>query len=190
MSQGVPRPPLLAEDGRALLALAREAVHGCVAGRPHAGPGALPERLAHPQGVFVTLRVAGRLRGCIGVIEARQALGAAVRDCAIAAATEDPRFPPVGPPDLADLEIEISVLEEPREVRDAAEIVPGRDGLIVTQGSRRGLLLPQVATEHAWGREEFLEQTCRKAGLAPDAWRSGARIEVFTAQVLKDPPRG
>ena len=187
MSRGFTRPPLVAAEAGALLALARSAVQSVAEGRPLPGAGPLPGRLAEPGGVFVTVRVAGHLRGCIGVVEAGEPLGAAVRHCAVAAASEDPRFPPIRPDDLPGLAVEISVLDEPREVRDPEEIVPGRHGLIVTLGSRRGLLLPQVATEHAWGREEFLEQTCRKAGLAPDAWRRGARVEVFTAQVLADP---
>jgi AmmeMemoRadiSam system protein A len=190
VKRGVPRLPLAAAEAEALLALAHAAVRAVALGQPLPTMDRLPDRLEAPQGVFVTVRIAGSLRGCIGVVEASEPLGAAVRHCAVAAASEDPRFAPIGPGDLPGLAVEISVLEEPREVRDPAEIIPGRDGLIVTLGARRGLLLPQVATEHAWEREEFLEQTCRKAGLAPDAWRRGARVETFTAQVLADPQGG
>jgi len=173
-----------------LLALARSAAGAAASDLPAPDPGPLPARLAAPQGAFVTLRVGGHLRGCIGIVEAREPLGRTVGHCAAAAATEDPRFPPIGRDDLADLEVEVSVLEEPRQVRDVGEIVVGQDGLIVSSGRRRGLLLPQVAVEHDWSREEFLEQTCRKAGLDPDAWRHGARIEAFRAQVFGDRPDG
>ena len=173
-----------------MLALARSAAGAAASDLPAPDPGPLPARLAAPQGAFVTLRVGGHLRGCIGIVEAREPLGRTVGHCAAAAATEDPRFPPIGRDDLADLEVEVSVLEEPRQVRDVGEIVVGQDGLIVSSGRRRGLLLPQVAVEHDWSREEFLEQTCRKAGLDPDAWRHGARIEAFRAQVFGDRPDG
>jgi AmmeMemoRadiSam system protein A len=187
---GVPRPPLLAEERRALLALARSAAVAAASNLPTPDAVPLPARLAAPQGAFVSLRVGGQLRGCIGIVEARDPLGLTVCHCAAAAATEDPRFPPVNPDELADLAIEISVLEEPRQVREIVEIVVGQDGLIVSSGRRRGLLLPQVAIEHDWNREEFLEQTCRKAGLDPDAWLHGARIEAFRAQVFEDRPGG
>jgi AmmeMemoRadiSam system protein A len=163
-------------------------VRAAAAGGPPGETGTLHGRLAVPQGAFVTLKVGGRLRGCIGIVEATEPLGAAVRHCAMAAATEDPRFAPVGTDELEALEIEVSVLAEPRPVRDVVDIVVGRDGLIVSSGQRRGLLLPQVAVEHAWSSEQFLEQTCRKAGIEPDAWRHGARIETFTAQVFEDRP--
>ena len=188
MTKGGPRPPLLAEERRALLALARSAAVAAASNLGAPDPGPLPDRLAAPQGAFVTLRVGGQLRGCIGIVEAREPLSRTVGHCAAAAATQDPRFPPIGRADLADLGVEVSVLEEPRQVRDVVEIVVGRDGLIVSLGRLQGLLLPQVAVEHDWSREEFLEQTCRKAGLDPDAWRHGARIEAFNAEVLEERP--
>jgi len=171
-----------------LVALARSAVVAAVSNLAPPDPGRLPERLATKQAAFVTLRVGGDLRGCIGLIEAHEPLARTVGHCAAAAAREDPRFPPIEPADLSELEVEISVLEEPRQVRDVAEIVLGQDGLIVSSGRRRGLLLPQVAVQHAWNREEFLEQACLKAGLDPDAWLRGARIEVFRAQIFEDRP--
>jgi uncharacterized protein (TIGR00296 family) len=105
---------------------------------------------------------------------------------AISAAREDPRFEPVRPAELDDLDVEVSVLGplEAIDPGDAGAIEIGRHGLVVEQGPRRGLLLPQVATEWGWGPEEFLSQTCAKAGLPPDAWRRGARVYRFAADVF------
>lgn len=104
----------------------------------------------------------------------------------MAAATEDPRFPPVSAPEVAELEIELSILSRPQPVR-FAEIEIGRHGLIATRGGRRGLLLPQVASEHDWPVERFLEEVCLKAGLEPDDWRrDGTLIESFTAEVFSE----
>jgi AmmeMemoRadiSam system protein A len=99
-------------------------------------------------------------------------------------ADSDPRFEPVSPPELDEIEIEISVLTPEREVRSITEIELGRHGLIVEQGRRRGLLLPQVATEQGWDRETFVAHTCQKATLTSDAWMHGARLFVFEAQVF------
>ena len=104
--------------------------------------------------------------GCIGQVEPRDPVGAVIVHCAAAAALEDPRFPPVSPIELASLDIEVSLLTPAEEVIDLDRIEVGRHGLIVSHGGCRGLLLPQVATEHGWSREQFLVQTCRKAGLA------------------------
>jgi AmmeMemoRadiSam system protein A len=181
-----PEPALLSEEeARALLALARQAIAAAVSGS------ALPdwktphERLGRAQGVFVTLRRSGRLRGCIGVLAADQPLGLNVVRCAASAACEDPRFPSVSAEESADLEVEISLLNVPRTVVDPEEIEVGRHGVLVTDGRRRGLLLPQVAIEHGWDRDTFLREACRKAGLDPEAWRRGARIEIFGAQIVQ-----
>lgn len=141
--------------------------------------------LANKSGVFVTLKKRGELRGCIGSILPRQPLIEAVRDMAIAAATEDWRFPRVQPGELDDISIEISVLSYPRKVHSAEEIVVGKHGVIVKQGGRSGVFLPQVAPEQGWTREEMLDRLClEKAGLARDAWRRGADLYVFTAFVF------
>ena len=109
----------------------------------------------------------------------------AVADTARAAAFEDMRFRPVTPPEARELEIELSILSPPRPISaDAVEI--GRHGLLISMAGRRGLLLPQVPTEHNWDRATFLEQTCRKAGLPLDAWQHGATIEAFTAEIFGD----
>jgi len=108
-----------------------------------------------------------------------------VRECAVAAAVRDPRFKPVTPVELADLHIEISVLSTLTDVRPE-EVEVGRHGLLISRSFHRGLLLPQVATQWHWDREQFLEQTCLKAGLPPDAWRHEARIQAFTAEVFAE----
>ena len=108
---------------------------------------------------------------------------AVVQECAVAAATEDPRFPPVSPDELSSLRVEISVLT-PLVLIRPEEVEVGRHGLMIAQGRRRGLLLPQVPVEWGWDRETFLDQTCVKAGLPPSAWRHGATLWAFTAEVF------
>jgi AmmeMemoRadiSam system protein A len=172
-------------DRTAMIALARDAVTCAVLGGPAPDPPAIDvfKRVA---GAFVTLTAHGELRGCIGQVEPRDPIGAVIVHCAAAAALEDPRFPPVSPIELPSLCIEVSVLTPAEEVVDVERIVVGRHGLIVTHNGCRGLLLPQVATEHGWTRDQFLMHTCRKAGLAKDAWQRGARIYCFEAEVFGD----
>jgi AmmeMemoRadiSam system protein A len=124
------------------------------------------------------------LRGCIGYVFPLHPLTQTIIECSIAAATEDPRFEPVTLPELKEIDLEISVLTPLEEITDLESIVVGRDGLLVSQHGYRGLLLPQVATQYGWDRERFLGETCRKAGLPADAWKKGARIEKFSAQVF------
>jgi AmmeMemoRadiSam system protein A len=112
-------------------------------------------------------------------------LSRTVAETAVAAAFDDPRFAPLQMEEYPRLEYEISVLS-PLQPIDAEDVEVGKHGLVITYGSRRGLLLPQVATEHKWSREKFLEQTCVKAGLPPDAWEHGAKVEAFTAEIFKD----
>jgi AmmeMemoRadiSam system protein A len=126
----------------------------------------------------------GRLRGCIGTLLARRPLLEVEIENARAAAERDPRFPALCAEELDDLEVEISVLGPLVGVTNPEEVVIGRDGVVVTSGLQRGVLLPQVATDQHWGREQFLENVCRKAGLPPGAWNEGATIERFTADVF------
>jgi AmmeMemoRadiSam system protein A len=143
--------------------------------------------LCEPRGVFVSLHRQGQLRGCIGYLEAVKPLVQAVPEMAAAAAFHDPRFRPLGAEELADLEIEISVLTPMRRIDKVQEIQVGKHGLYIVRGSSRGLLLPQVATEYKWDRTAFLEHTCGKAGLPPDAWQDAAtQIHVFTAEIFSD----
>jgi hypothetical protein len=146
------------------------------------------EALRTPCGAFVTLLEGKRLRGCIGHIEALRPLYLTVRDCARAAALDDPRFDPVRPAELPSLQLEISILSPLVDVAPQ-QVEVGRHGLLISRAGRRGLLLPQVAVEWNWDREQFLEETCLKAGLPPDAWQHGARIQAFTAEVLKEPSK-
>ena len=140
------------------------------------------------RGAFVTLLGGGALRGCIGYVVADRALGVVVREMAIAAARDDPRFAPVARGELASLTVEISVLSEPVLLPvpvEPSRVVIGRDGLIVRRERRVGLLLPQVASEYDWQPEAFLAATCRKAGLPPDAWREpGTEVLAFQADVF------
>jgi uncharacterized protein len=135
-------------------------------------------------GVFVTLYVGGKLRGCIGVIEAKENLGKSIVKCASGAALEDPRFKPVRVEELSRLQIEVSLLS-PLQRLSFEEIEIGKHGLLIEQGIRRGLLLPQVAVEHHLDREEFLKETCHKAGLPLDAWKAqDACIYAFTCEIF------
>ncbi|MGD0862092.1 MAG: AmmeMemoRadiSam system protein A [Candidatus Limnocylindrales bacterium] len=173
---------LARSNRRQLLDLARAAVEA-TAGRS-AKPGldesvADPELLA-PGAAFVTLREGGQLRGCIGMLRHDVPLWINVRDSAVAAARDDPRFPPVDASELPEIEIEVSVLEPPVALPDPSLFEAGRHGIVVERGACRALLLPQVATEMGWGESEMLEAVCRKAGLRPDAWRDRAtRLYVF-----------
>jgi uncharacterized protein len=172
---------------RALVALAREAVTAAAAGDVVSAP-ADTEAFPAASGAFVTLKRGGQLRGCIGTLECRLPLAQEVARVAVCAALEDPRFPPLSLPELDGLELEVSVLGPLETIApdDPDAIVIGQHGLVVEQGHRRGLLLPQVATEWGWDREQFLARTCIKAGLASDAWRRGARVYRFAAVVFGD----
>lgn len=176
---------MLSDDHKKfLLDAARGAVVRQVSG------GELPDgrdcELPDVSGVFVTIKNDGILRGCLGTLDCRNGLLQEVLRCAADAASIDPRFKAVAADELPGICIEVSVLGPLEEIdpADPLAIVPGRHGLVVEQGSRRGLLLPQVATEWNWTREQFLRQTCLKAGLEGDAWRRGARVYRFAAEVF------
>ncbi len=168
-----------------LRGIARTAIEARLAGR---APGACQvdsHHLRTPRGAFVTLKKGGALRGCIGHIVGRLPLAETVRRMALAAAFQDPRFPPLTPAEIDGLEIEISVLTPLERVSDPGEIEVGTHGLLIRHGGRTGLLLPQVAAEQGWDRRRFLEGTCRKAGLPRDAWKAAdAEIYRFSAQVF------
>ena len=169
-----------------MLRLARRAiVEGVVHHRLLEETSASPS-LAQHAGAFVTLHQLGRLRGCIGHIEATEPLADTVMRCAVSAALHDPRFDPVCSEEIPDLEIEISILTPPENTRPE-DIEIGRHGLLISRGWQRGLLLPQVATEHGLSRERFLEETCRKAALPLDAWKDPAtEIRAFTCEVFSE----
>lgn len=174
--------PFSESDKDTLLAIAERAIRDHLTGLL-SQPRVSSSTLTAPGAVFVTLRKDDDLRGCIGTAEARMPLWQAVRDMAIAAAVSDPRFPPLSPRELPGLSLEISVLSPPKRIRSSEEIVVGRDGLAIRRGPAYGLLLPQVAPEYGWDRTQFLEHTCAKAGLPPDAWRDpDAELLTFTAE--------
>lgn len=143
-------------------------------------------KFREPCGVFVSLKWRGELRGCIGFIEPSVPLGLAVIQTAVLASSRDSRFPPVKPSELRDLRIELSVLTPLEEIANPRQVRVGRHGLVVAQGDKKGLLLPQVPVENGWDRETFLRQACLKAGLPPDAWRRGATLRVFEAIVFAE----
>src|SRR3984885_6945720 len=133
--------------------------------------------------VFTSLYLNGALRGCVGYVLPIGSVYRAVVETTRAAAFEDTRFPPVKIDEAPHLQVELSVLSLPQPIaHESIEI--GRHGLLVSMAGRRGLLLPQVPLEHNWDRETFLNQTCRKAGLPMDAWRNGATVEAFTAEIF------
>ena len=173
-------------DKNELLALARKSVEQAVEQRKQYEPGATAsEALNQDRGAFVTLNEAGELRGCIGYTSATKPLYLTVRDTATLAAVRDPRFPPVSASELPRLEYQISVLSPLRRVMDVQQIKVGQDGLLMKNGNREGLLLPQVPVEQNWNRQKFLEETCRKAGMSSTCWQDAdTDIFRFTAVVF------
>ena len=183
-----PGKELSAETRRSLLALARGTLEARFRNEP-------PPRLAsdraeafgETRGLFVTLRKNGELRGCIGTLSPNGDLTRTVTEYAQRAAFEDPRFPPLSAEELGQCEIEISVLSPPESIAGPEEIEIGRDGLILESRGRRGLLLPQVATEWGFDADRFLGEVARKAGLPADAWREpGTQIWAFRAEVFSE----
>lgn len=178
---------LTTDHRRILLSIARGSIEAVLHGRkPELDAARLDEPLRRPAGAFVSLHArAGELRGCIGSIQPVAPLCHAVSSNAVNAAFRDPRFQPLRAAELEHVHLEISVMSPIEPVMDVAGIEVGRHGLIVSRGGHVGLLLPQVAAEYGWDRDTFLSQTCRKAGLPADAWRSeGIRLEKFSAEVF------
>jgi AmmeMemoRadiSam system protein A len=178
------------EERTQLLQLAHESILSALEGREISLDPPTPH-FAEPRGAFTSLYLHGDLRGCVGYVLPISSLYRAVADTARAAALEDTRFYPVTMDEARDLQIELSILSSPQPIQPE-EVEIGRHGVLISMGGFRGLLLPQVPVEHHWDRQTFLEQTCRKAGLASDAWRKGAKIEAFTAEVFgekHDPPK-
>ena len=175
-----------------LLKLARDAIAAALAKPPRTKAGAKvlslnsvwEGNLGEKRGVFVTLHSHSRLRGCIGRLQPEEPLGELVGEVAVQSAFSDPRFPPLSRNELDSLKIEITVLGDMMEAR-ANEVLPGKHGLLIRKGWQQGLLLPQVAVEQGWNREQFLDATCRKAGLPNGCWREmGTKIFIFTADLF------
>ncbi|MCC6575428.1 MAG: AmmeMemoRadiSam system protein A [Planctomycetes bacterium] len=175
------------KEGALLLKIARQSLETFVkSGKRSKLPDKLPGALQMGYGAFVTLQVDQELRGCIGTMTAHGPLAETVREMAVAAGNNDPRFDPVPEEDLAAIQYEVSVLS-PMKVTKAADVTPGKHGVMIRRGQYSGVLLPQVATEHGWDRESFLNHTCMKAGLPPGAWKEGGTdIYTFTAQVFSE----
>ncbi len=173
------------EEQEFLLTLAEDVVNACVKGDPIPKPENIPAICNEKRGAFVTIEKNHQLRGCIGYILPYYPLYETVIEVAQSAALKDPRFNPVTPKELKDLEIEISVLTVPEKIDDPSIIEVGKHGIIMKRGYYQGLLLPQVATEYGWDRVTFLEHTCQKAGLPRNAWKDkDTEISIFSAQVF------
>ncbi len=185
------------EERGQLLRLAHDSISSALEHREISMEPPTPH-FAEPRGVFTSIyllhdrpeedgpRRDGRgkeLRGCVGYVLPTCPVYRAVAETARAAAFDDNRFPPVTREEAPHLAIELSILSPPQTILPE-DVEIGRHGLLISWHGRRGLLLPQVPVEHAWDRTTFLEQTCRKAGLSPDAWQTGATIEAFTAEVF------
>jgi len=196
-------PRIKDEWGEFLVRLARKAIEEYLkSGEIIRPPEDTPEELWEKMGVFVTLNRYGvpkqsALRGCIGFPLPVYPLVEATIKAAIYAAVEDPRFPPVTLDEMDSITVEVSVLTPPELIEGPPEERPrkikvGRDGLIVEKGIHSGLLLPQVPIEWGWDEEEFLAETCWKAGLPPDCWLDpDTKVYRFTAEIFEEEyPRG
>jgi len=173
-------------EKKLLLQLAREAITSTVVMRKAKAHQVTDPKLVAPQGCFVTIKRQGALRGCIGNFTSDKPLYLLVQEMAISAATRDPRFYPMKEEDLAQFELEISVLSPLSKISAPEEVMVGKHGLYLEKNFSRGVLLPQVAVEHGWDRETFLNQTALKAGLRKDDWKEGADIYVFSAEVFAE----
>ncbi len=171
-----------------LLKIARQTIEEKIANNKILDIVIADQRLASPEGAFVTIHKDGQLRGCIGHIVSDEPLLKTVRDMAIASATADPRFSPLNTDELKSFEVEISVLSRPWRIKNVSEIQMGVHGVILSRGKGHGIFLPQVATETGWSREKFLSELCsQKAGLPADCWQDPKTIiEIFTADVFGD----
>jgi hypothetical protein len=179
-------------EGQLALQAARLYAESAVTGKPPARVPELSGIFTEKRGVFVTLTKFGDLRGCIGFPFPVMPLGDAIKDAAQHAAIHDPRFYPVNEGELRQIKIEVTVLTLPvllecePDQRPGAVII-GRHGLIAEMNGHTGLLLPQVAVEYGWDPEQFLSETCYKAGLPPDAWKNkSCNILTFEGQIFKE----
>jgi uncharacterized protein len=178
-----------ASDRAVLLQIARDAITAYVTGGRETAASRLQSAVADRRAaVFVSIHHRGELRGCIGRLEADLPLPRSVARCAIAACSEDPRFPAVGRSELPYIHVEVSLLGSMEPARGPADIEVGRHGLMAEMGRQRGLLLPQVAVERRWDAATFFSQACRKAGLAADSWQRGATLWRFEAEVFGEAP--
>ena len=183
-SIGLYKSPYTEEEKKELLALARKAITEYVTKGKSPETDVKNQKFKTDGAVFVTIKENGSLRGCIGHIQAIMPLYQSIMRNAVAACSSDPRFPPMKKEELKDMEIEISILSPFMSLKDVKDIQVGKHGLYIIKDNQTGLLLPQVATEFGWNRDEFLEHVCMKAGLPKDAWKD-AELYTFTAEILK-----
>jgi len=182
------------KEGEFLVKLARRTIETYIKeSKIIEAPKETPENLKKDMGVFVTLTNQKQLRGCIGYPEPIKSLVQSTIEVAIGAATQDPRFPPLNVDEIADIQVEVSVLTPPKQIKVSEpsdyleKIIIGTDGLIVEMGVYRGLLLPQVPLEWGWDKEEFLGNTCMKAGLPLDCWiQKNVKIYSFQSQIFEE----
>ncbi len=172
------------EAKKKLLEIARRSIEQYLKKREFPRLLVMEGELLEKGAAFVSLHKGGELRGCIGFTEPVRPLYETVCQSAIFAATQDPRFHPLTLSELEEIDLEISVLSPLEKVENPQEIRVGYHGLMICRGTRRGLLLPQVATEYGWDRNTFLSQTCRKAGLPPEAWKQDTEIYCFHCEVF------
>lgn len=175
---------LTVKEQKELLRIARETIVAWVTTGTVPAVQPSSNGLNATNGCFVTIKRSGQLRGCIGNFVSDSPLCKLVQEMAVSAATRDPRFYPMKQPDLADFDLEISVLSPLEQISSVEEIEVGKHGIYIVKGSCRGVLLPQVATEYAWDRETFLRHTCLKAGLPENAWQKECDIFIFSALVF------
>lgn len=173
-------------EKKLLLQLAREAITSTVQTGKTSVRQVTDPKLVAPHGCFVTIKRQGALRGCIGNFSSEKPLYLLVQEMAVSAATRDPRFYPMKEEDLAEFDLEISVLSTLSKVDSPEEVVVGKHGLYLEKNFSRGVLLPQVAVEQGWDRETFLNQTALKAGLKKEDWKEGTDIYVFSAEVFAE----
>lgn len=178
---------LTTDEKQTLLFIARTSIERVIAGKPERSLPPLTAKLLKPCGAFVTLKVGANLRGCIGYVEPKKPLHQTVRESAIKAAKDDPRFNPVSSMELNSIQLEVSVLSPLIPLQSPEELNIGTHGIYIIYNGNRGLLLPQVATEMKWTSQEFLENVSLKAGLTKDSWKEPqAKLFMFTTDTVTE----
>ena len=172
------------EEKNELLKIARNTIKNFLENGEKKYPATTNPKFQEKRGVFVTLHKSHNLRGCIGYPLPLKSLITAVVDNAVSAAFEDPRFPSLNDSEVDKIDIEISILTVPAEVDQIDKVKIGRDGIIISKGMMKGLLLPQVPVEQNWNLEEYISYGCLKAGLPQDEWQKGVQLETFQAVVF------
>ncbi len=168
-----------------LLSIAREAIINIVKGQEYRPAPREEKALNERAGCFVTIKIDGHLRGCIGNFQTERPLFLEVAEMAAASASKDPRFHPLENDEVDSITLDISVLSPLEKIEDSEQIEVGTHGIYIEKNFSRGVLLPQVATDNDWDRNTFLQQTCLKAGLKPDSWQAAdAEIYIFSAQII------